>query len=87
MGLIDLRQAIAMANTNVGDDQITFDKTVFNTPKTITLSGTQTRGSSDATGTTTITRARTTGVTVDGGNVKPSVPVWSTEMSPRPSRD
>ena len=36
-GLIDLRQAIAMANTHVGDDQITFDKTVFNTPKTISL--------------------------------------------------
>jgi len=76
-GLIDLRQAIAMANTNVGDDTITFDKTVFNTPKTITLGGTQLE-LTDTTGATTITGPNK-GVTVDaGGNsrvfqVDPSV--------------
>ena len=36
-GQIDLRQAIAQANTNGGDETITFDKTVFKTPQTITL--------------------------------------------------
>ena len=66
-GLIDLRQAIATANTNVGDDQITFDKTVFNTPKTILLGGSQ-LDLSDTTGTTTITGPKT-GVTVDGGKL------------------
>src|SRR5262249_61873967 len=36
-GQIDLRQAIAMANTRGGADTITFDSTVFKTPQTITL--------------------------------------------------
>jgi hypothetical protein len=64
-GLIDLRQAIAMANTNVGDDTITFDKTVFKTPQTIPLGGSQLE-LSDTSGTTTITGPKA-GVTVDGG--------------------
>src|SRR4029077_14923791 len=64
-GLIDLRQAIAMANKNVGDDQITFDQTAFNTPKTITLGGSQLE-LSDTTGKTTIT-APIKGVAVSGG--------------------
>ena len=38
-GQIDLRQAIAMANTNGGNETITFDKKVFKTPQTITLTG------------------------------------------------
>jgi hypothetical protein len=32
VGQIDLRQAIALANTNGGSETITFDKTVFKTP-------------------------------------------------------
>ena len=36
-GETDLRQAIALANTNGGAESITFDKTVFNTPQTINL--------------------------------------------------
>src|SRR5271157_2212313 len=40
-GQTDLRQAIVQANTTGGDETIVFDKTVFNTPKTITLAGTQ----------------------------------------------
>ena len=40
-----------MANSNPGDDTIDFDSTVFNTPQTITLSGTQLE-LSDTTGTT-----------------------------------
>ncbi len=36
-GKTDLRQAIVRANTNGGAETITFDKTVFNTPKTINL--------------------------------------------------
>ena len=39
-GQIDLRQAIALANSNGGADTITFDTTVFKTPQTITLTGT-----------------------------------------------
>ena len=42
-GQIDLRQAIAQANTNGGTETIAFDKTVFKTPQTITLSGTPAR--------------------------------------------
>ena len=34
---IDLRQAIALANTNGGNETITFDSTVFKPPQTITL--------------------------------------------------
>ena len=36
-GQIDLRQAIDMANTNGGDEVITFDRTVFARPQTIEL--------------------------------------------------
>ena len=64
-GLIDLRQAITQANTNVGDDTIVFDKTVFKTPQTIPLGGTQLE-LSDTTGKTTITGPNK-GVTVDAG--------------------
>jgi hypothetical protein len=39
VGQIDLRQAIALANTNGGNETITFDKTVFKTPQTISLNG------------------------------------------------
>src|SRR5262249_13724438 len=65
-GLIDLREALAMANTNVGDDTITFDPTVFNTARTITLGGTQLE-LTDTTGATTIT-GPSVGVTVSGDN-------------------
>jgi hypothetical protein len=41
MGETDLRQAIDQANSNGGDQTIVFDKTVFKTPQTITLGGTQ----------------------------------------------
>src|ERR1700687_1648466 len=50
MGEIDLRQAIVQANTTGGDQTIVFDKTVFKTPQTITLTGTQLE-LSDTTGT------------------------------------
>src|SRR5438874_10044090 len=53
-GLIDLRQAIAQANTNGGAETITFDKTVFKTPQTINLNGTQLE-LTDTTGTEAIT--------------------------------
>ena len=64
-GEIDLRQAIGQANTNGGAETITFDKTVFKTPQTITLNGTQLE-LSDTTGTETITGPKA-GVTVNGG--------------------
>ena len=64
-GQIDLRQAIVQANTNGGTETITFDKTVFKTPQTITLTGTQLE-LSDTTGTETIT-GPAAGVTVSGG--------------------
>ena len=63
-GEIDLRQAIGLANTNGGAESITFDKTVFKTPQTITLSGTQLE-LSDTTGTETIT-GPAAGVTING---------------------
>jgi hypothetical protein len=66
-GKIDLRQAIAMANTNGGAETITFDSTVFKTPQTITLTGTQLE-LSDTTGTMTIT-GPAGGVTVSGGGL------------------
>src|SRR6516225_7946455 len=53
-GETDLREAIVQANTNGGDQTITFDPTVFATPQTITLNGTQLE-LSDTTGTETIT--------------------------------
>jgi parallel beta-helix repeat protein len=66
-GLIDLRQAIAMANSNLGVATITFDKTVFSTPKTITLGGTQLE-LTEAGLTATIT-GPSAGVTVSGGGL------------------
>ena len=33
VGQIDLRQAVALANTNGGDETITFDSTVFKRPR------------------------------------------------------
>jgi hypothetical protein len=66
-GLTDLRQAIAQANTNGGDQTIVFDKKVFKKPQTITLDGTQLE-LSDTTGTETIEGPKA-GVTVDGGGM------------------
>ena len=43
VGETDLRQAIASANSTMGANTITFDSTVFATPKTITLGGTPAR--------------------------------------------
>jgi len=65
VGEIDLRQAIVQANMNGGNETITFDKTVFKTPQTIPLNGTQLE-LSDTTGTETITGPKA-GVTVNGG--------------------
>jgi hypothetical protein len=65
VGQIDLRQAIAQANFNGGNETITFDKKVFKTPQTITLSGTQLE-LNDTTGTETITAPKA-GVTISGG--------------------
>ena len=67
IGLIDLRQAIVQANTNGGVETITFDKTVFKTPQTISLTGGQLE-LSDTTGTETITGPKV-GVTVSGGGL------------------
>jgi hypothetical protein len=67
VGQIDLRQAIAQANTTGGGHTIAFDKKVFNTPQTITLGGTQLE-LSDTTGTVTITGPKA-GVTVSGGGI------------------
>src|SRR6516164_10724493 len=66
-GQTDLRQAILQANTNGGDQTIVFDKTVFKTPQTITLNGTQLE-LSDTTGTETITGPKA-GVTISGGGL------------------
>src|SRR6516162_7478185 len=67
VGQIDLRQAIALANTNGGNETITFDKTVFKTPQTITLNPTLGQLElSDTTGTETIV-GPTKGVTVNAG--------------------
>src|SRR5215831_16207832 len=53
-GLVgDLRYCITQANSAGGDETIDFDSTVFGTPQTITLSGTQLE-LSDTTGTETI---------------------------------
>ena len=40
-GQTNLRQAIVQAASDTTDDTITFDSTVFNTPQTITLGGSQ----------------------------------------------
>ena len=66
-GQTDLRQAIVQANTTGGAETIVFDKTVFKTPQTITLNGTQLE-LSDKTGTETITGPKA-GVTVSGGGL------------------
>src|SRR5271169_6111209 len=65
-GQTDLRQAIVLANTTGGDQTIVFDSTVFKTPQTITLAGTQLE-LGDTTGTETITGPKA-GVTVSGNN-------------------
>ncbi len=64
-GQTDLRQAIVLANTTGGDQTIVFDGTVFITPQTITLAGTQLE-LTDTTGKETIT-GPAAGVTVSGG--------------------
>ena len=56
---------IGQANSAGGAETIAFDKTVFKTPQTITLSATQLE-LSDTTGTETITGPKA-GVTVSGG--------------------
>ena len=66
-GQTDLRQAIALANTNGGTETITFDKTVFKTPQTINLTGGQLE-LSDTTGTVTITGPKA-GVTASAGGL------------------
>ncbi len=66
-GQTDLRQAIVQANTTGGDETIVFDKTVFETPQTITLAGTQLE-LSDTTGTETII-GPAGGLTISGGGL------------------
>ena len=78
-----LRWAVGQANTARGAETIDFDSTVFNTPQTITLTGTQLE-LSNTTGTETI-RGPAAGVTVSGGGLSR---VFQVEAeSPRPSRD
>ncbi len=60
-----LRWAVGQANSAGGAETIAFDKTVFKTPQTITLTGTQLE-LSDTSGTETITGPKA-GVTVSGG--------------------
>jgi hypothetical protein len=67
VGKTDLRQAIVQANTTGGAQTITFNKTVFKTPQTIPLNGTQLE-LTDTTGTITIT-GPAAGVTVSGGGL------------------
>ncbi len=66
-GKTDLRQAIALANSSAGDNTITFDPTVFKTPQTIALGGTQLE-LANLTGTETIVGPKA-GVTVSGGGL------------------
>ncbi len=65
-GQTDLRQAITEANSTAGANTITFDSTVFATPQTITLGGTQLT-LTNTTGLQTIT-GPAAGVTVSGNN-------------------
>ena len=65
-GETDLRQAITLANSTTGANTIAFDSTVFNTPQTITLTGSQLE-LSNTSGTETIT-GPAAGVTVNGNN-------------------
>jgi hypothetical protein len=62
-----LRWAVGQANATGGDETIDFDPTVFATPQTITLSGTQLE-LTDTTGAETITGPAVR-VTVDGGGL------------------
>ncbi len=62
-GRLSLRQAVNLANAISGNQSITFDPSVFATPRKITLSGTLLE-LSDTTGTVTIT-GPAEGVTVD----------------------
>ncbi len=80
-GETDLRQAIVQANTTGGDQTISFDPAVFDTPQTITLSGNALR-LGDTTGTETIT-GPAAGVTVSGGGLSGVFQV--ARMSPRRS--
>ena len=65
-GLLSLREAVGFADTAPsGNSNITFDKTVFKTPQTITLTGNQLE-LSNTTGTETITGPKA-GVTISGG--------------------
>ena len=83
-GLLSLREAIAFANTApAGNSTITFDSTVFTTPQTITLTGSQLE-LSNTTGTETIT-GPAAGVTVSGGGLSRVFQVDA--VSPRRSRD
>ena len=65
-GETDLRQAITLANSLTGANTITFDPTVFATPQTITLNGTQ-LSLTNTTGTETIT-GPAAGVTISGNH-------------------
>ena len=62
-----LRWAVGQANSAGGAETIAFDKKVFKTPQTITLTGTQLE-LTDTTGTETITGPKA-GVTVSGGGL------------------
>ena len=64
-GQIDLRQAISQANTNGGNETITFDPTVFKIPQTINLMSGQLE-LTDTTGTEAIVGPKV-GVTVNAG--------------------
>ena len=66
-GQLTLPQAVNLANVLSGAQTITFDNTVFKTPQTITLSGTQLE-LSNTTGTETIT-GPAAGLTVSGGGL------------------
>ena len=67
-GLLSLREAVGFANTDPsGSSTITFDNTVFTTPQTITLTGSQLE-LSNTSGTETIT-GPAAGVTVSGGGL------------------
>ncbi len=64
-GLLSLPEAVQFANFDLGNANISFDSTVFSTPQTITLTGTQLE-LSDTTGTETIT-GPAAGVTISAG--------------------
>jgi hypothetical protein len=66
-GVLTLRQAVAIANTDPGPDTIAFDPLVFSTPQTITLTQGQLE-ISDTSGTTTITGPGADLLSISGGN-------------------